>query len=144
MQGNKIIIFEDEFLAANDLKKQLIKLGYQVFDMFATAEQGLMYLEENHGTENFPDAVVMDITLKGDLDGIEAAAIIHEKYVCGVLFLTGLGQIEVIEQIFKQKPVPFLIKPFDVYLVHIGLQLAMYQAKLEKTIKDLRKEQEKN
>jgi|ERR1035438_4324565 two-component system response regulator len=140
MKGLKILLCEDEFLPATDLKKQLTAFGYEVLGMFVKAEQGLAYLEKFLNTDKFPDAVIMDINLKGDMDGMEAVKIIDEKYGCGVMFLTGLGQLELIEQIFEEKPVPFLIKPFDIYMVHVGLQLAVYQARLEKEIARLREE----
>lgn len=140
MKGLKILICEDEFLPATDLKKQLTVLGYEVLGMFIKAEQGLAYMEKYQNTDKFPDAVIMDINLKGNMDGIEAMQVIGEKYSCGVMFLTGLGQLELIEQVVKEKPVPFLIKPFDIYMVHVGLQLAVYQAKLEKQIALLREE----
>ena len=143
MHSTKILIFEDEFLSATDLNRQLTKLGYHVLGMFVRAEAGLEYMEKNRGTENFPDSVILDINLKGKMDGIEAFKVIIGKFDCGVMFLTGLGQLEIIENIFKQKPVPFLIKPFDIYLVHIGIQLSIYQAKLEKQIKTLQQEQDK-
>ncbi len=137
MKGLKILICEDEFLPATDLKKQLTALGYVVLGMFIKAEQGLAYMEKFQNTDQFPDAVIMDINLKGNMDGIEAMKVIGEKYGCGVMLLTGLGQLELIEQIVEEKPVPFLIKPFDIYMVHVGLQLAVYQAKLEKQISQL-------
>lgn len=143
MKCLKILICEDEFLPATDLKKQLTALGYEVLGMFIKAEQGLAYLEKYLNTDKFPDAMIMDINLKGKMDGIEAMQAITEKYSCGIIFLTGLGQLEVIEQIFNKKPVPFLIKPFDIYMVHVGLQLSVYQARLEKQISLLREEIQK-
>jgi DNA-binding LytR/AlgR family response regulator len=138
MKGLKILICEDEFLPATDLKKQLTALGYIIVGMFIKAEQGLAFLEKSRDTDQFPDAVIMDITLKGNMSGIEAARIIGKKYGCGILFLTGLGQLELIEEIIEEKPLPFLIKPFDIYMVHVGLQLAVYQARLEREIRILR------
>jgi len=140
MKGLKILICEDEFLPATDLKKQLTALGYEVLGMFIKAEQGLAYLEKYKDTDSFPDAVIMDINLKGKLDGIEAVKLIREKYGCGVMFLTGLGQLELIEEIMQETPVPFLIKPFDIFMVHVGLQLAVYQSRLEREIAQLREE----
>ena len=61
MKGLKILICEDEFLPATDLKKQLTVLGYEVLGMFIKAEQGLAYLEKYKDTDSFPDAVIMDI-----------------------------------------------------------------------------------
>jgi CheY-like chemotaxis protein len=134
MKGLKVLICEDEFLPATDLKRQLTALGYEVPGMFIKAEQGIEYLEQHKDSDKFPDAVIMDIILKGKMDGIEAMQVIREKYHCGVVLLTGLGQLELIDEIFKDKPVPFLIKPFDIYMVHVGLQLAVYQSRLEKQV----------
>ncbi|MCX6249294.1 MAG: response regulator [Bacteroidetes bacterium] len=137
MVHSKILIFEDEFIPATDLKRQLMNLGYEVMSMFTTAEDGLKYLEKNKGTDKFPDAVIMDITLKGKLDGIEAAQSIYENYSCGVMFLTGLGQLALFDRIFSTRPAPVQVKPFDIYMVHCGLQLSIYQARLENQIKQL-------
>jgi AmiR/NasT family two-component response regulator len=124
-------MFEDEFLPATDLAKKLTEIGYEVIDMFASAEKGLAFLEETKGTDRFPDAVLLDITLKGKISGIEAARIISEKYGCGIVFLSALSLLSVIEQAFGDKAYPFLFKPFDPYQVHIGLQVAVRIAKLE-------------
>jgi CheY-like chemotaxis protein len=131
-------MFEDEFLPASDLAKQLKEFGYEVTGMFSSAEKGLTFLEETLGTDRFPDAVLMDITLKGEIDGIQAAGVIFEKYPCGVVFLTALSMLSVIEKIIAVRPVPFLIKPFDPYLVHTNLQVAIHIAGLEKEIRRLR------
>ena len=91
MKKLKIIICEDEFLPATDLKKQLTVLGYEVLGMFIKAEQGLAYLEKYKDTDQFPEAVILDIILKGEMDGIEAMKVIREKYHCGVMILTRTG-----------------------------------------------------
>jgi CheY-like chemotaxis protein len=140
MQGTKIILIEDEFISGTDLKNQLTKMGYEVLGLFSFAEDGIEFLEKNKGTENFPDAIILDIQLSGEIDGLEAVNYIYKGFDCGVIFLTGLGQLKVIEEIFEKKPVPFIIKPFDIYMVHTSLQLAMYQFKLEKRIKELERE----
>jgi two-component system, response regulator PdtaR len=140
MEHSKIIIFEDEFIPATDLKRQLINLGYEVMSMFTTAEDGLDYLEKSMGTDKFPDAVVMDITLKGKMDGIEAAQRIFEKYPCGVMFLTGLGQLTLFDKIYSKRPSPLQVKPFDIYMVHCGIQLSIYQAGLENRVRKLSQE----
>jgi DNA-binding NtrC family response regulator len=136
----KILIFDEEFLVASDLKTQLTKLGYEILELFSTAETGLAYMEKNLGTEYFPEAVVLDVNLRGEIKGVEAARIISEKYDIGVVFLAGLGNLEDIDKIYRNRPVPFLIKPFDIYLVHVAIQQSMYQASLEKQVKEFRQE----
>ncbi len=131
MRFCKIVMFEDEFIPATDLAKKLKEIGYEVIDMFATAEKGLAFLEKTKNTDKFPEVVILDITLKGELSGLDAAKIISEKYTCGIVFLSALGILSVIENAFRDKAWPFLFKPFDPYQVHIGIQVAMRLAKLE-------------
>ncbi len=95
MITTKIVIFEDEFLLANDLKRQLNHCGYDVLGLFKKAEDGLSYLAAESG--NVPDVVLMDISLAGKMNGVEAAMIICEKYSCALVFLTGLSQLDVFE-----------------------------------------------
>ncbi len=124
MKFYKIVMFEDEFIPATDLARKLTEIGYEVVDMFASAERGLAFLESVKGTEKFPDVVLMDITLKGQMDGIEASRIITGKYDCGLVFLSALGILSVIEKAIGEKAWPFLFKPFDPYQVHIAIQVA--------------------
>jgi DNA-binding NtrC family response regulator len=135
-----ILIFEDEFITGNDLRKQLTALGYKVVGLFSNATQGLEFIEQNKGTNLFPDVVVMDIILRGRLDGVDTMKLIIQNYGCGVVFVTGLSQFDLIEEVMKTKPLPYLIKPVDITQAHIGIQIAFYQSKLEKEIRLLREE----
>lgn len=134
MITTKIVIFEDEFLLANDLKRQLNHCGYDVLGLFKKAEDGLSYLAAESG--NVPDVVLMDISLAGKMNGVEAAMIISEKYSCALVFLTGLSQLDVFEEAFRLKPFAFLLKPFDVQQAVVSIRLAVYQKKLETQLKN--------
>lgn len=134
MITTKIVIFEDEFLLANDLKRQLNHCGYDVLGLFKKAEDGLSYLAAEPG--NVPDVVLMDISLAGKMNGVEAAMIISEKYSCALVFLTGLSQLDVFEEAFRSKPFAFLLKPFDVQQAVVSIRLAVYQKKLETQLKN--------
>jgi DNA-binding NtrC family response regulator len=138
METTKIVLFEDEFLLANDLKRQLTQYGYEVTAMFKKAEEGLAYLSAADTV--IPDVVLMDISLAGKMSGLEAALIIANEYNCALVFLTGLSQFEVFEEAFKSKPFAFLLKPFDVQQAIVSIKLAVYQKKLET---QLRRYQEK-
>jgi DNA-binding LytR/AlgR family response regulator len=127
----KIIIFEDEFLLAHDLKLQIQLFDYEVIAIFRKAEEGLKFLEEIKRPENLPDIVLMDISLAGKMSGIEAAKILLEKYSFALVFLTGMSQMEVFEEAFKTQPHAFLIKPFDIQQALVSLRLAVYQKSLE-------------
>jgi DNA-binding NtrC family response regulator len=131
MNQVKIIIFEDEFLLANDLKRQIEGFGYVVPAIFRKAEEGLEYLDNLKQTEELPDIVLMDIFLAGKMNGIEAAKIITEKYDFALVFLTGMSQLEVFEDAYQSKPHAFLIKPFDIQQALVSIRLAVYQKTLE-------------
>lgn len=131
MSSGKIIIFEDEYLLANDLKRQIMAFDYEVSAMFGKAEEGLAYLSKIEKQEDIPDVVLMDISLAGRMNGIEAAEIISANYHCAVVFLSGMNQQEVFEECFKVKPRTFLLKPFDIYQALLTIKLAIYLNKLE-------------
>lgn len=133
MDTTKIVIFEDEFLLANDLKRQLSQLGYEVVGLFKKAEDGLVFLADEKA--NKPDVILMDITLAGKMTGLDAASVIGEKYPCALVFITGLSQMEIFEEAFKSKPYAFLLKPFDVQQANISIKLAVYQRKLENQLR---------
>lgn len=140
MDTTKIVLFEDEFLLANDLKRQLNHYGYEVSAMFKKAEDGLAYLAAEDTI--IPDVVLMDISLAGTMSGLDAAMIIAEKYTCALVFLTGLSQIEVFEEAFRSKPFAFLLKPFDVQQAIVSIKLAVYQKKLETQLRKYQEELE--
>lgn len=127
----KIAIFEDEFLLANDLKRQIQQFNYEVTAIFRKAEDGLKFFEEIQRPEDLPDIVLMDISLAGKMSGIEAAQIMVTKYDFALVFLTGMSQMDVFEEAFKTKPHAFLIKPFDVQQALVNIRLAVYQKTLE-------------
>jgi len=138
----KIIIFEDEYLLANDLKRQLNGFGYEVVAMFRKAEDGIEYLASLDKPELIPEVVLMDISLAGKMSGVDAAVIISEKYLCAIVFITGMSQFEFFEEAFRNKPFAFLIKPFEVNQAIVSIKLALYLRTLESQLVESRKELE--
>ena len=131
MRPLKIVIFEDEFLLANDLKRQIQQFNYLVTAIFRKAEEGIRYLQEIENPEDLPDIVLMDISLAGKMSGIEAAKFLVSKFNFAMVFLTGMSQMDVFEEVFSTRPHAFLIKPFDIQQALVGIRLAVYQKSLE-------------
>ncbi|MEI7724641.1 MAG: response regulator [Bacteroidota bacterium] len=131
MRPLKIAIFEDEFLLANDLKRQIQPYNYEVIAIFRKAEDGLQFFEEIQEPENLPDIVLMDISLAGKMNGIEAAQIMMAKYNFALVFLTGMSQMNIFEEACKTKPHAFLIKPFVIQQALVSIRLAVHQKNLE-------------
>ena len=143
MRKAKIMLIEDQLIPAYDLRRQLNDMGYEVVAVFTRAETALNFLKENANKETSPDVVILDISLAGKMDGVEASKIIIEKYDCEVIFLTGLMEIKVVEDILRTRPAFFLIKPFDIYYTHICIQMAIRQRTLELEILQLKEELKK-
>jgi DNA-binding response OmpR family regulator len=127
----KVAIFEDEFLLAHDLKSQMEKSNYEVVAIFRKAEEGLRYFEDILNFDKLPDIVLMDVSLAGKMNGVEAARIMITKYNFALIFLTGMSQLGVFEEAFETKPQVVLIKPFDIQQALVSIRLALYQKSLE-------------
>jgi DNA-binding NarL/FixJ family response regulator len=140
MRPYKIALFEDEFLLANDLKRQIEPYNYEVIAIFRKAEDGLRFFEETLLSENLPDIVLMDISLAGKMNGIEAAQIMLAKYNFALVFLTGMSQMDVFEDACKTKPHAFLIKPFVIQQALLSIRLAVYQKNLENQLRQFKEE----
>ena len=143
MEKTRIMLIEDQLIPAYDMRRQLNDMGYEVVAIFTKAEAAIQYMEENRGKETSPDIVILDISLAGKMTGVEACHIINEKYDAEVIFLTGLMETKVVDEILRTRPALFIIKPFDIYYTHICIQMALHQRLLEREIKKLKDELKK-
>ena len=139
----KVVLIEDQLIPAYDMRRQLNDMGYEVVAIFTKAETAITYLEEKKGKETSPDVIILDISLAGKMTGVEACHIINEKYDSEVIFLTGLLEIKVVDEILRTEPALFIIKPFDIQYTHICIQMAMHQRLLKREIKRVKEELEK-
>ena len=109
-----IYIVEDEMLLTVAMKSQLIKAGYRVLGISTRGETCLNDLQKFANSDHLPDYVFMDISLKGEMDGLEAARLIREKYGCKIVFLSGLSGGKSFEIARQFGPEGFLTKPFEI------------------------------
>ena len=86
MSEARILVVEDEQIVAFDLKRRLERLGYTVPALLATGEEAIQ-----QSADLQPDLVLMDIKLKGDMDGIEAAQEIRDRLGIRVVYLTAFA-----------------------------------------------------
>jgi CheY-like chemotaxis protein len=113
----KILIVEDEFLFAFDLKNQLSRLGYALCDIVSSGEKALELVREEG-----PDLVLMDLNLSGRMNGIDAAQKIRSLYEKPIIFMTGYADEESVEQIKQANPLGILTKPITARAVHSIIQ----------------------
>ncbi len=118
----RILVVEDENIVAKDLAQTLTSLGYQVCGVAASGEDAVRAAHECR-----PDLVLMDIRLRGDIDGIEAARRIHEEMETPVVFLTAHADQATLERAAAAEPSGYVLKPFDDHDLHVTLMVALYE-----------------
>jgi len=121
----KILIVEDEALIGLDLKIRLTNLGYTVVDHVFSAEKALERIEPDP-----PDLILMDIITQGKMDGIEAAAIIRERWGIPVIFTTAYADRERIKSAKLAYPFGYLLKPYQDRDIEVTIEMALYVAKV--------------
>ena len=131
MNPIRIYIVEDELLISASLKSQLQQFGYEISGSSIRGESCLEEIAELSRKGREPEIVLMDIHLRGELDGIETAKLINDKFNCAIIFLTGQSSKEIYERSFKIKPFGYLLKPIDMEQTKMTIEIASYQRNLE-------------
>lgn len=129
--NTKILIVEDEQIVARNIEKRLTAGGYQVVASAATGEEAVEKVKSLS-----PDIVLMDIKLKGKMDGIEAADFIRKNYQLPVIFLTSYTDEETFQRAKITEPFGYLIKPFDIKELNRTVEIALYKNKIYKELID--------
>lgn len=104
----KIIIVEDERIIADDLQASLESWGYEDIAIVSSAEELLANINGQK-----PDLILMDIMLRGKMNGIEAVQEINKKYRIPVIYITAYANNNTIQKAVATNPVGYLIKPFE-------------------------------
>jgi DNA-binding response OmpR family regulator len=104
----KILIVEDELVFAMDLSNHLRKQGYEVTAVASNGLEAIMDAEKDK-----PDIILMDIRLKGKLDGVDTGKIIHQKLNIPIIYISALTDESTKKSVENVHPSAFLTKPFD-------------------------------
>lgn len=126
MESAAIQIVEDEGIIAMDLRSKLETLGYTVASVVASGEDAIRNAERDK-----PDLVLMDIVLKGRVDGIEAAREIWHRFNIPVIYLTAYTEEKVLERAKATEPYGYLLKPCNDKELHVTLKMALYRHRME-------------
>lgn len=133
----KILIAEDEYIIAVDLKKTLEKLGYIVTAYVAKGQDVITHAE----TDN-PDLIIMDIMLEGEMNGIQAAEAIKKKFDIPIVYLTAFTDENTLQKAKITEPVGYIHKPFEERSLHSAIEIALYKYEMESQLKIKTKELE--
>ena len=123
MNNPRILIVEDEPIIAQDIADMLLEMNLGVFGKANSAIKALKLIEG----EQKPDLAILDISIKGDLDGIGLAQILKQNFQIPFIFLTSFADEATIARAIPTEPVAYLLKPFDFNDLHINIQLALFK-----------------
>ncbi len=127
MAQEKILIVDDEVVVAEDIRRQLRSLGYSVVGMVASGAEAVHLAGEYR-----PDLILMDIKLKGQIDGIDAARAIQSQHGIPVIYLTAFSDEETLERARHTLPLAYLIKPFVSSDLRAALELALFRHRVSR------------
>ncbi len=121
MKKVKVMIVEDEYLIAMNTKVELNRLGYKTCKLVNTGEKAFRNVEQEK-----PDIVLMDINLRGEMDGIETAEKIRSHYGLPIIFLTSNSDKETRERAEIVGPIDYLTKPVEIEVLKQAIDNAFF------------------
>ena len=130
---DKIIIVEDEGITAMHLREMLVGLGYMVTATEDNAETAL-----DHIATQKPDLVLMDIRLKGRMDGVAAAELIQRRFDIPVVFLSAHSDEGTLRRVKRCRAYGFIVKPFDEPEVRFAVKSALYRHRFDRALRSTR------
>lgn len=131
MPKNNILIVEDNRVIAEDIKLSLNKMGYKVCAIIAYGEKLVSVAEEMK-----PDLVLMDIMLKGRMNGIDAARLLKDRFDIPVVYLTAYADEDILQRAKMSEPNGYIIKPFDEKDLKVAVEIALYKHHMERKLKE--------
>ncbi|HSP87907.1 MAG TPA: response regulator [Ignavibacteriaceae bacterium] len=130
----KVMVVEDEFIIALDIKERLNKLGYKVPGIATTGREAVRIANKVN-----PNIILMDIMLRGEMDGVQAAKLIREKLDIPVLFISSFSDIHSVQRAEKVSPFGYIVKPFTEIELKSGIEKAYTKFQLGKKFSNQRK-----
>jgi|SRR5215831_1857693 len=121
MPQTRVLIVEDEPIIARDLEETLTRSGYTVTAIASSGEEAVKKVMEQQ-----PDLVLMDIVLRGSMDGIETTACIHAQRDIPLVYLSAYSDSSILKRAQKTCPYGYLIKPFTERELAVAIEMALF------------------
>jgi two-component system, cell cycle sensor histidine kinase and response regulator CckA len=128
---HSILIVEDERIVATDLQQTLTGMGYDASAIASSAQEAF-----GRASEKCPDVVLMDIRIKGQLDGIEAAAILRERFDVPIVYLTAYSDDPNIDRAMQTEPYGYLVKPVKAGELRSAIEVSLFRHEMEKRLRE--------
>lgn len=139
MNNAKILVVEDEKITAESIKLGLESASYEVVGLVSSGESAIKMVEEQS-----VDLVLMDIHLKGEMDGIGAAEEIRERFGLPIIFLTAYSDENTVQRAKITEPSGYILKesfgfirkPFVESELHTAIEITLYRHRTEKRLRE--------
>ncbi|HOP28762.1 MAG TPA: response regulator [Spirochaetota bacterium] len=126
-----ILIVEDDKPSGLILKKLLLKSGYNVLDTVSTGEEAIEAIDSNK-----IDLILMDISLPGSIDGIEAAERIYKEHQIPFIYITAGADGQTFERAKRSMPLNYIVKPFNSQILSSAIEIALFKFEMEKKLRE--------
>jgi PAS domain S-box-containing protein len=131
MDKARILIVEDEIIIALDLRTRLTGLGYDVPPPLATGEEAVCKVDQLR-----PQLVLMDVVLKGHMDGVQAAEQIHAGFDIPVIYLTAYSDEQTLQRAKVTEPYGYVLKPFEDRELYTAIEVALHKHQMEQQLRE--------
>jgi diguanylate cyclase (GGDEF)-like protein/PAS domain S-box-containing protein len=131
MAKTQILVVEDEHIVAKDIQSRLQGLGYHIPAVASSGEEALQKAEETR-----PDLVLMDIRLKGTMNGVEAAEELRRRFNIPVVYLTAYADNHTLQRAKVTEPFGYILKPFEERELYTCIEVALYKHQMEQRLKE--------
>ena len=130
MDQSRILIVEDENIVALDIKLRLTELGYRIVGTVPTGEEAV-----KQALETEPDLILMDINLRGEMDGVEAACQIQKRNPVPIIFLTAYADEYTFQHAVTAEPFGYVLKPFNERELQTTIEVALHRHKMDQKLR---------
>ncbi len=131
MESANILIVEDDAIVAKSLQNALKHAGYAVCGVVSSGEAAIQHVQDVS-----TDLVLMDILLRGEMTGIQAAETIYRQFHLPVIYITANSNDDVVQQAKATDSFGFIIKPFRAREIHATIELALYKCRMERQLRE--------
>jgi len=131
MANAQILVVEDNKIVAKDAQNRLNRSGYGVTAVVSSGEEAIQKAAEMH-----PDLVLMDVVLKGDMDGVEAAQHIRTQLDIPVVYLTAYADEDTLQRAKVTEPFGYVLKPFEDRELYTAIEMALYKHRMERKLRE--------
>jgi light-regulated signal transduction histidine kinase (bacteriophytochrome) len=128
----RILVVEDEAVVAKDIERTLVTIGYDVVGRVAEGEQAIAEARACR-----PDLILMDIHLRGEVDGIAAASAIREELQTPVLFLTAFSDRDTVSRATTTEPFAYILKPFKEPELRCAIEIALNKSRTDALLRQM-------